>query len=73
MEDTENKIEYIVWLISEFAARHKMSLAQSYKYLNNHSAISFANNNYGVMHTFSVDSAVDDLTSFCKRNGGRLE
>lgn len=70
MNNKENRIEYIVWLISEFASRYKMSLTQAYKYLNNHEAITFADNNYNVMHTFSLDSAVDDLANFCKRNGG---
>ena len=46
MDNTENRIEYIVWLISEFASKYKMSLTQAYKYLNNHDAIAFANNNY---------------------------
>lgn len=70
MNNTENRIEYIVWLISEFASKYRMSLAQAYKYLNNHGAIAFANDNYNVIHTFSLDSAVDDMTDFCRRNGG---
>lgn len=70
--ETRNIIEYIVACVSEFAARHNLSLRDAYFYLQNHAGIQFLKEFYDVEHTLSFEDVVDDLTRICSRNGGIL-
>lgn len=68
----KDKIEYIVICISEFAKKHKLTLPQSFNYLKRWKGIDFLDKGYEVEHLFSIEDAVDDLTDYCKRQGGQL-
>ncbi|MBD5288256.1 MAG: DUF3791 domain-containing protein [Bacteroides sp.] len=67
-----NIIEYIVGVVSEFASRYNLSDSQAYRYLNFHKGIKFLEENYGIIHTFDFEEAVDSVTLFCRRSGGKL-
>lgn len=68
----KDKIEYIVICISEFAKKHKLTLPQSFNYLKRWRGIDFLDKGYEVEHLFSIEDAVDDLTDYCKKQGGQL-
>jgi hypothetical protein len=70
--DLSNMVEYIIAVISEFAAKHKISTKQSYNYLAKYNGMNFLERFYNVNHTLSFNDVVDDLTVFCKNNGGNL-
>ena len=41
-------------------------------YIGTHVALAFLDKGYDVEHLFSIEDAVDDLTAYCKRQGGQL-
>jgi len=71
-KDIKDKIEYIVICISEFAKKPKLTLPESFNYLRSWKGIDFLDKGYEVGHLFSIEDAVDDLTAYCKRQGGEL-
>lgn len=70
--ELKNKIEYIIAVISEFAAAHSLNTSQAYLYLERFKGIDFVNRFYNVEHTLSFEDVVEDLTAYCHRKGGAL-
>lgn len=70
--ELNNKIDYFVGCISEFAKKFSLNMYQSYSYLYRFQGIDFLLRNYEAEHTLSIDDAVDDLTNICHRYGGAL-
>lgn len=71
-KQTKNKIEYIIAIISDFAATHSLTTMQAYRYLERFKGIDFVDRFYEVEHTFSFENVVEDLTAYCHREGGAL-
>lgn len=71
--EIKDKIAYIIAVIGEFADAHSLNNSQSYRYLKRFGGFDFINRFYNVEHTLSFQDVVEDLTDYCKRNGGRLE
>lgn len=67
-----DKIEYLVLLVAEFAARNKVSEQAAYRYLNQYGALALCDKHYNVMHTLSVDENIQTLQKYCQRRGGSL-
>ena len=67
-----NKITYIIAVISEFAARFGLNPQQAYRYLNRFKGIDFVDEFYNVEHTQSFEDVIDDLALYCHKNGGAL-
>lgn len=67
-----DKIEYIVAVVSDFAAKHNLTDTQAYRYIKFHNGISFIEDNYGIIHTLDFDEAVDSVAEFCRKSGGEL-
>ena len=67
-----DKIEYLVLLVAEFAARSRVSEAIAYRYLTQYGALALCNKHYNVMHTLSVDENIQTLREYCQRRGGNL-
>lgn len=65
-------IEYIVAVVSDFAAKHNLTDVQAYRYIKFHNGISFIEDNYGIIHTLDFDEAVDSVAEFCRKSGGEL-
>ena len=70
--DTQRLLKCTAAVISEFSLAHNLTLAQAFRYLNRYKGIEFVKRHYEVEHTLSFDDVVDDLTTYCKRMGGRL-
>lgn len=71
-QETQNKAEYIVIFISEFARRFGLSAVQAYRYLNRYKAIDFLDEQYNVAHTQSFEDMVQNMAGYCQRHGGAL-
>ena len=67
-----NKIEYIILLVTAFAAQSKISEAQAYRYLSRYGALALCEKHYGIMHTLSLAENVQTLQKYCQRKGGTL-
>ena len=68
----EDKVAYLIAVISEFAAKHTLTTPQAYRYLERFKGLDFVNRFYDVEHTFSFEDVVDDLTAYCHQKGGAL-
>ena len=68
----QDKLDYLVAVISDFALRHSLTLPQAYRYLSNYKAIDFLIRNYDIEHTLSFENVVDDVSVFCHHRGGAL-
>lgn len=68
----KDRLNYLIALISEFAAMHQLSLQQAYLYLQRFKGLDFVEEFYDVEHTLSFDEAVEDVTIYCKRMGGNI-
>lgn len=65
-------IEYTVALVNEFAKIYSLSEEQAYRYIRNHKGLKFIEDNYGIIHTLDFNEAVEGLTLFCRKGGGKL-
>ncbi len=67
-----DKVNYMIAVISDFAAMHSLSNAQSYCYLNRYKGLEFIDKYYEVEHTLPFEDVIADLTAYCRREGGAL-
>ena len=67
-----DKMNYMIAVISDFAAMHSLSNAQSYRYLNRYKGLDFIDKHYEVEHTLPFEDVIADLTVYCQRKGGAL-
>lgn len=65
-------IPYINLIVRRFAERFRLTVQEAFRYLYNFKGIHFLNEFYDVEHTVSVDDAIVDLITVCKKNGGQL-
>ena len=65
-------IEYIISIINEFADAFKLTEHQAFLYLKNHGAIEFIEKHYNILHTLDFKESVENLASYCRKNGGVL-
>lgn len=67
-----DKVEYLILLIAEFSARHKVTEVQAYRYLNQYGALALCDKHYNIMHTLSIEENIQTLQAYCQRKGGTL-
>lgn len=71
-EATRNKIEYMIAIVQMFADKFNMSNRLAYKYLLDFKGVQVLDQHYDILHTLSYDDIVEDLTEYCRKNGGFL-
>jgi hypothetical protein len=69
---TEHIIEYIVFLVKNFATRFEIDMQESFNYLKRYGGIRFIENNYDFEHTQNPDYTIETLQNVCRKNGGKL-
>lgn len=69
---TYDILEYIAFVVDEFAIRYKQTDSQAYSYLKRYGGIDFLIDCYDAEHTLSLEDAVKDLQELCYRNGGEI-
>lgn len=67
-----NKIRYINMCIAEFGKKFGMSSLLAYRYLKTYKGLYFLDKCYEAEHLLSLDDALNDLKTYCKRHGGTL-
>lgn len=73
MSRTENnKLEFTIALITEFADTYRIRQKQAFNYLNRFKGLEFLHKYYDTLHTQSFEDVIDALTMVCRRNGGQL-
>ena len=72
MSETKQKVSYLIVCIRDFGAKYQLSSKEAYAYLERHKGLQFLINCYEAEHTLSIEDAVADMATVCKRNGGRL-
>ena len=68
--ELNNRIEYMVTCIGDFAAQHAMTAAAAYAFLAKYHGLAFLTDCYDIEHTQSIQTAVDDMSDVCIKNGG---
>ena len=61
------KVEYLVFLVSEFAERLRLPEAKAYRYLRQTGAFSLCDRHYGVMHTLPLEDNLRTIQDYCRR------
>ena len=68
----EDRLAYIIAVVNEFAAAHSLNSQQAYRYLDRFKGIDFVDQFYNIEHTQSFEDVVEDLSIYCRKNGGAL-
>lgn len=66
------KVEYMVALIAEFAEHYGITDAEAAAYMSRYNAIELCEKHYGIMHTLSFSENINNIATYCRRNGGNL-
>jgi hypothetical protein len=72
LEKTRDVIDYIAFIVNDFAERYKLSARQSFDYLYNYGGIDFLDRHYDIEHCENPAITVRTLQQICSRNGGNL-
>lgn len=68
----KDKIEYIVVVVGEFARINNLSMPAAFEYLKKYRGLEIIDDGYEIEHTFSIETAVEDITKYCRRFGGTI-
>ena len=72
LDKAKDVVDYIAFMVNEFALKHKLSMKDSYNYLNSYSGIEFLDKHYEVEHCENPLITLRSLQQICKRKGGNL-
>lgn len=70
--ERDNRIEYMVTCVGDFAAQYAMTPASAFLFLEKNGGLAFLTDCYDVEHSQSIQTAVDDMAEVCRRHGGVL-
>lgn len=71
--ELQNRIDYYVVCINDFADANGLSYGEAFDYVKEHKGLDFLVNHYDIEHTYPIEDAVADLGLVCARNGGTLK
>jgi hypothetical protein len=72
LDKSEDIVDYIAFMVTEFSLKHEMSMTQSFNYMYNHGAIEFLDEFYDVEHCENPNITLRVIQDICRRNGGEL-
>ena len=72
LEKAKDVVDYIAFMVHEFALRHRLSTREAYNYLNVYGGVKFLDRHYEVEHCENPLITLDTLQRICKREGGNL-
>lgn len=67
-----DKVQYVVAFIAEFAKRYRLTDTQAMRYLKQYNALNLFDKHYDFLHTQSFNSNIEEISEFCRKNGGQL-
>lgn len=68
----KNMLEFLVALVTEFAARLDISQDVAYNYIREYRGLEYYFKHYNILHTLSFEENVEDLLQVCANYGGQL-
>ena len=71
-EQTLNTISFVAMIVALVAKKHHFGEAAAYHYLNKFGGAALLVDHYGYLHTQDYEQVVDDLSEYCRRQGGSL-
>jgi len=72
LKKTRDVVDYIAFMVNEFAAAHQLTATQSFEYMKRYGAISFLDEFYDVEHCENPAVTLRDINQLCHREGGLL-
>lgn len=72
-EKTLDTIGFMTMIVNLFAKKYKFSEPVAYHYLNRFGGTKLLVNHYDYLHTQDYEQVVDDLSDYCRRQGGTLQ
>ena len=67
---TDDKVNFMPFLITKFARAYKMNCQQAYTYLKKHDGLAFLDKHWWALHTDNPFWSIRDLYEVCHGNGG---
>lgn len=71
-EKTLNTIGFVAMIVALFAKKHRCSEPVAYHYISQYGGSKLLVDHYGYLHTQDYDQVVEDVSEYCKRQGGTL-
>jgi len=65
-------IDYIAFIVNDFAEKHNLTARQSFDYLHQYGGITFLGKFYEVEHCENPAITLRSLQRICSRHGGNL-
>lgn len=72
MSIENDKAEYIVYFVDEFGKTYNLTAKESFNYLDRFKGIDFLDRQYNIAHTLPYSEMIENLSVFCRKNGGKL-
>ena len=69
-KDTSDKVNFMTFIIGEFANTYRMNRQQTYFYLKQFGGLEYLNRCWWALHTDNPVHAVRDINKICQMNGG---
>ena len=70
--EQDNKIDFIVVCINDYADKHHIHYVDSFNYLSQYGALDFIEKYYDVEHTLPFQDVLEDMSAICRQHGGTL-
>jgi hypothetical protein len=68
--ETANKVNFMTFMVQEFAMAYKMKGPDAYRYLKMYGGMNFLSEHWWALHTDNPYWAVRDMFKVCRNNGG---
>ncbi len=68
--ETKNKVNFMNFMVQEFAMAFKMTGPDAYRFLKKYGGWDYINEHWWALHTDNPIYAVHDTFMICRRNGG---
>ena len=72
LEQTRDVVDYLAFMVNEFALKNKLSATQSFEYLRIYGGLGFLDDFYDIEHCENPDITLISLQAICSREGGSL-
>jgi len=72
LDEAKDVVDYIAFMVNEFALDRKLTTMESYNYLQKYGGIEFLDEFYDVEHCDNPLITLQTLQGICKREGGRI-
>ena len=69
---TQNKIDFFVVCVNDFADAHNLSYVAAFDYLKKYKGMDFLVRHYDIEHTYPIEETLTNLAQVCRRNGGGI-